>query len=261
MKNSSEIMAWLLEQIPARYALDWDNVGLLAGRTNQPVDKVYVALDPTELVIERAVKARCQMLITHHPLIFGSHGLRQVNDQDFVSKRVLTMIENHMAYGAFHTNYDVLRMADLTAKRMGMTKTVPLEETQPETRQGIGWVGDLAEPMTLEDCCRKVKEAFGLSAVRLFGSKDREVQRIAMCPGSGKGMTLETIEAHAQVLITGDIGHHDGLDALSQGIAIIDAGHHGLEHIFVEDMAQCLTQAFPELTVMLDQNEPPFETI
>ena len=68
------------------------------------------------------------------------------------------------------------------------------------------------------------------------------MQRVAICPGSGKGMTELALEKNADVLVTGDIGHHEGIDAVAQGLAIIDAGHYGLEHIFIEDMANYLSE-------------------
>ena len=50
-------------------------------------------------------------------------------------------------------------------------------------------------------------------------------------------------EKGAQVLITGDMGHHDGLDLMEDGLSLIDAGHYGLEHIFVDAVAEALSKA------------------
>ena len=71
-------------------------------------------------------------------------------------------------------------------------------------------------------------------------------------------MITPALSSGAQVLITGDIGHHEGLDAVSQGLSIIDAGHYGLEHIFIKQMAEYLKQIFPQLEVEQEFVKNPF---
>lgn len=106
----SEIIRVIEASYPREAALDFDNVGLLAGRTDREVSRVYIALDATDAVIEEAAAWGADMLITHHPLIFSP--LKRVTDEDFVSRRVLKLIQNDISYYAMHTNYDVLGMAD-----------------------------------------------------------------------------------------------------------------------------------------------------
>ena len=84
---------------------------------------------------------------------------------------------------------------------------------------------------------RQVKEAFGLPDVRIFGDPGKRVKRAAILPGSGKSVIPEALGQQAQVLITGDMGHHEGLDAVDAGMALIDAGHYGLERVFTGFMA------------------------
>ena len=72
---------------------------------------VYLALDVTEEVIQEAVRVKADLLITHHPLIFK--GLKKISDQDFIGNRVVQLLQHDISYYAMHTNYDVLRMADL----------------------------------------------------------------------------------------------------------------------------------------------------
>ena len=67
-----EIMQVIEATYPRTAALDFDNVGLLAGRADKEVNRVYLALDATDRVIERAIEAGADMLITHHPLLFSA---------------------------------------------------------------------------------------------------------------------------------------------------------------------------------------------
>ena len=103
-----------------------------------------------------------------------------------------------------------------------------------------------------------MKETFSVPNVMIFGEDNRMVQKVAVCPGSGKGMIDEALKKGADVLITGDMGHHDGVDALDAGLSIIDAGHHGLEHIFIAFMTKFLKEKFPELIVEPVDSKCPF---
>ena len=95
-----------------------------------------------------------------------------------------------------------------------------------------------------------MKEAFGLDRVQLYAPETMgDVTRIAVCPGSGKDEISYALAAGAQVLITGDITYHYATDAVAEGLAIIDAGHYGLEHIFIPFMASYLKEQLPQLSV------------
>ena len=292
----------LNELAPESYACSWDNPGLLTGRSDKEIGKVLVALDATDEVVELAVREKADLLLTHHPLIFSP--LKHVNDRDFIGRRLLRLIQNDICCYAMHTNFDAAPgcMADLAAARLHLVEGRPLE-LMGETGgvpYGIGKAGILLEAVTLqelaeqvkrefqipfvsvygaeqvkglvrraavcpgsgkgmaeaarqagaqvlitgdighhEELAAQVKEAFGLPYVTVYGAEhaSERIRRAAVCPGSGKGMAREARNAGAQVLITGDIGHHDGIDAVADGVAVIDAGHYGLEHIFIDFMA------------------------
>lgn len=244
---------------PKSAALSFDNVGLQAGRAGKEVNKVYLALDATDQVIEAAKSAGADMLITHHPLIFSP--LKSVTDEDFVSRRIVKLIQSDISYYAMHTNYDVLGMAKLSGEILGLTDTEVLDITSDtdEGPEGIGRVGSLAAPMTLKECCVYVKERLKLGSVKVFGDMEGEVSTLAVSPGSGKSAVRPAIEKGADVLVTGDIGHHDGLDAVEQGLSIIDAGHYGTEYIFIEDMKKFLEKKLPCLDVVTAPVVHPFQ--
>lgn len=243
-----EVIEILERLVPSKLAMSWDNVGLLAGRRDREVTGIYVGLDATEAVIQGAIDSGCNMLLTHHPLLFSP--VKRVNDEDFVGNRILTMIEHGISYYAMHTSYDSAPgcMADRAAKLLGIQGGKPLEPVNEEGELpcGIGKVGQLAEPVTLTQLCSRVKEQFGLPAVQVFPAAGEGISRVAVSPGSGKSMISPAIEAGAQVLITGDIGHHEGIDAVACGLTVIDAGHYGLEHIFIPHMAGYLREQLGE---------------
>ena len=256
-----EIVQVIEAAYPREAALDFDNVGLLAGRTEKEVERVYIALDATDAVIDRAVEAGADMLITHHPLIFSP--LKKVTDEDFVSRRVVKLIQNDISYYAMHTNYDVLGMAELAEKILGIRDSEVLDITMEKDgkQEGIGRIGELEKPMTLEECCVYVKHKLNLGSLKVFGDMQAEVSRLAISPGSGKTAIAAAIAKGADVLVTGDIGHHDGLDAVEQGLAVIDAGHYGTEYIFIDDMRRFLEDKLPVLDVITTPVIHPFQVI
>lgn len=257
----SEITKKIEARYPKHYAMEWDNVGLLVGRHDKEVQKIYIALDATDEVIEEAISWGADLLLTHHPMIFK--GMKRITDQDFIGRRVLKMIQNDMAYYAMHTNYDVKGMAQLAGEYLELKDQEVLEVTAEEEHvvDGIGRVGMLPSEMTLAACCQFVKHALGLPNVKVFGNLNQVVRRAAISPGSGKSVIKSALQKGADVLITGDIDHHEGIDAVAQGMMIIDAGHYGTEYIYMEDMCKFCMTNFPEIQVRTAKIQQPFQII
>ena len=256
-----KVIELLEKQSPKSYACDWDNVGLLVGREDKEIQKIYIALDATDEAIEEAIANGADMLLTHHPMIFK--GMKRVTQEDFIGRRIIRLIQNDMVYYAMHTNFDVMGMADLAADYLGISDTRVLEITSvSETgEEGIGRYGSLKKEMTVRECCEEVKQAFSLENVKVFGDLERKVKTAAISPGSGKSVISNALKAGVDVLITGDIDHHEGIDAVAQNMTVIDAGHYGVEHIFIPYMEQYLKREAKELEIAVQPLTFPFQII
>lgn len=227
----SEVITILEKLSPTEYACEWDNVGLMVGEACNSVNTILVTLDADDAAIDKAVKIKADMIISHHPLIFSP--LKKVNGESLTGKRVLKLIKNNIACYSMHTNFDIKGgMAQLASDMIGISNPQILEPTT--ANEGLGRVGEFNKAYTVGEWCQKVKDIFNLSNVILFGDIEKKVTRVAIAPGAGKDSVPYAIEKGAQLLITGDIGHHAGTDAVSQGLNIIDAGHYGIEHIFIK---------------------------
>ena len=240
-----EIIARIEELSPRRYASGWDNVGLLVGRKEKEVHRIMVSLDAANEVIQEAVRQEIDLLVTHHPMIFSS--VKQVNGENFTTDKILTLAEHGIAYYAMHTNFDTVGgMGELAAgeKYLNLSDTLPLVFESDDV-EGMGRGGRLPRPMTARKAAEYVKERFGLNFVMLYQSKqdmDRVFDRIAVLPGSGKSEAQEVKRLGYDLYLTGDYGHHAGLDAIDMGMAVIDATHYGLEHIFISYIADYLRE-------------------
>lgn len=236
----NEIIKLVEEIAPIEYAQEWDNVGLLIGDAEKNVHKIMIALDVTTDVIEQAIHEKIDLLITHHPMIFSP--LKKITSNDFIGRKVISLIQHNISYYAMHTNFDATILAELGAKKMELQNVTILEVDKLHEQVGIGRMGYLNTPITLHECGELVKIRLGLKHVSLIGEEDKLISYIAISPGSGKSMINASVQAGVDVLITGDIDHHNGIDAKEQGLCIIDAGHYGTEHIMVDYVKEYLNQ-------------------
>lgn len=247
-----KLMEQLEQLAPVSYACDWDNPGLLVGRSDKEIKRVLVALDASYEVIQQACDMKADFLLTHHPLIFKP--MKQINDSSFIGNRVIHLLQKDICAYAMHTNFDVALggMADLAAERMELVNAQVLDVMGENEKgsYGIGKNGLLKKPMGIEALAKKVKADFALPFVTVYGAeKQVDIQRIALVPGSGKGYIAAALEQGCQAIITGDIGYHEGTDAASEGLTVIDAGHYGLEHIFMDFMVSYLENRIGGLEV------------
>lgn len=230
----------LLEQLsPTRYACEWDNVGLLVGRREKEVRRVLIALDATIDVVEYACAEKYDMLITHHPMIFTPE--KSITDDTVLGKKILLLAEHGVCYYAMHTNFDTVGgMAEVVASRLGLTDTKPMVECDIPG-QGMGRYGKLPKPMNIDDACQYIMDKLDLNDVKLYNVKDLECadarnstmfENIAVMPGSGKSFIKKVSEDGYSLYLTGDIGHHEAIDANELNINVIDATHRGLEYLF-----------------------------
>ena len=131
-----EIIEILETLAPKSCACDWDNPGLLAGRIDKDVKKILLTLDADDAAVERAKEIGADMLLSHHPLIFKP--VKHVSDEDFIGRRLVSLIQSDVSYYAMHTNFDILGMADLSAGVHGGYCGGPVEFYRSEAAGGHG---------------------------------------------------------------------------------------------------------------------------
>lgn len=256
-----EIIEKLETLSPTAFAEEWDNVGLLAGRRDKEVRTVYIALDATDEVIAEAVRLGADLLLTHHPLIFRK--ISRVNTDDFIGRRICELIRNDISYYAMHTNFDVMGMADAAADELFLGERQVLNVTYEDdiSKEGCGRVGKLQKCMSVAELAELVKEKFHVPNVRVFGDMGDIVETAAVMPGSGGDYIRDALNAGADVMITGDVDHHEGIDAVAQGIAVIDAGHYGIEKLFIPYMEEFMKRELPGIQICKAEIQEPFTVV
>lgn len=242
MATVHDILDFLWEVAPEEGKESWDNVGHLVGRGNAEVTRILVALDITMPVIQEAVETGAQLIVSHHPLIWDTY--RHVNDSVFQQDKVLTLAENRIAAICMHTNLDEAEdgVDDTLVEALGLTPECHLAEGK------IGHVSMLPEPMTLQEFLPMVKERLHANGLR-YCDGGRPVQRIATGCGSCGEYLADAVQAGCDTFITGDVKYSVMIDALGQGINLIDAGHYPTENPIVAKLHRKLSARFPDVTV------------
>lgn len=232
-----EIEAYFETLYPKMRSCSWDNDGLLlCSDREKNVTKVLTCLDVTFPAIEKAISERCELIVSHHPLIFSP--VKNITEDTIVGQKILLLLENGISLLSLHTRFDgaVGGLNEHFAKDLGIfpEPDVILLEEEPF----IGGIGDLADKMTPCEFAARASNALE-SPVKLY-SAELDIRRVAFCCGSGKDLVIPALLEGADAFVGGDIPYHIALDAVERGMTIIDCGHHASEkkavNIFREDL-------------------------
>ncbi len=245
MTKVQDIYAYIDGFAPFATQMDFDNAGLLVGDGQAEVSRVLLALDATMDVVREAERKRCQLIVTHHPLIFRP--LKAVRLEDPTQAIVARLIRKNIALICAHTNLDAAPggVNDVLMERLGAKVTGVLEEFGVHDGQpyGMGRVGELKKPMEPKAFAAMVKKALGARAVRATLGKS-PVKRLAVCGGAGSDMLDLAVSLGADAFVTADVKHHEFLAAQALGVTLIDGGHFSTENPMMPVLAERLNRAF-----------------
>ncbi len=247
-----DVIGIMNEIAPPGLAESWDNAGLQVGDRGWSAKRVRVALDPLFEVVELACREKVNMLIAHHPLIF--HPLKQLDLSTPSGKIIRMALESKLAVFSAHTNLDSVHggLNDYLSELIGLKNVKPLQVSEnPEAyrlssaeNSGLGRIGELDSPVSLRKFAFHLKEKLGLSYVRVAGDPELEVEKVAVCSGSGSGLMKSFFASSGQVYVSGDLHYHDARDVEASGRGLVDIGHFGSERIVRELLVDRLQGEF-----------------
>ena len=247
MTQIKEIEAALFQFAPKELSQSWDNVGLLVGDPEGPVERILVALDVTEAVVEEAAAAGCELIVAHHPLMNCAwHPVQSIRMDDAQGRLITALIQNRIAAVCMHTNLDAAAggVNDCLALALGLMNIVRLDE-----ESGIGRVGSLTEPMDLAAFASYVKKRLGANGVR-YANGGREVHKVAVGGGVCGEYAALARDLGCDTFVTADLKYHDFQNAAPWGLNLIDAGHFPTEDVVCPQLVNLLEDRFPALTII-----------
>lgn len=252
MATVIEIYHFLDKRAPFSLQMSYDNAGFLVGREEAPVERLMVSLDITEEVIEESKRAGCQLIVSHHPIIFRP--AKAITDSDPTGRCLLALTENHIAAICAHTNLDAVEggVNDALAKMLGLNDIGYLHQdgVDPEGRPyGIGRVGEVSGYPDAHAFAAFVQERLHAGGLRLEDA-GRPVRKVAVGGGACGDMLVQVAAQGCDTFVTADVKYNTFLDARAMGINLIDAGHFSTEDVVCPVLADWLKLGVPDIEVI-----------
>ncbi len=228
----------LIETIcPNALAEEWDNCGIQINSPREDVERVLVSLEITDDVIREAVEAGCDMIVTHHPLIFGS--IDSVDNNKYIGNYITTLIRHDISVYSCHTSFDSMDGGnnDCFGQIAGFADISKISDASPMLR-----TGRLEKVVTLSDFTSDLAARLSVDTrcFRYTGDPDKLINTVSWCTGAGAEYLEDVCGSGCDLYITGDVKYHDAQKAKALGICLLDAGHYPTEKIFVENMSALL---------------------
>lgn len=266
-----DIIKIIEEFAPISIQEEWDNSGLCIGSPNDDVHGVLIGFDCTPDLVDEAIEVGANMIITHHPLIFK--GIKQISPDNLVGQTIIKAISAGIAVYATHTASDkvINGVSGLMADKLSLQnrKILDYEGTycgisddksadnleNKESKErpiGLGIIGDLPEPMEVNDVIKLVKEKFSLKVLKSSKIINNKIRKIALCGGSGASLIDKAYKQGADLYISGDISYHNFF--LPEGFMIMDIGHFESEVGIVNALYSLIKKNFPNFVVYTQKN-------
>ena len=244
MTTAKDIYNFIDGIAPFNTMEEWDNAGFLIGDINTPLTKVVLALDATPTVIRRAKDLGAEMVLSHHPIIFGS--IRNV----MTGTAVYTAVENGVAVLSAHTNFDKAKggISDNLAKRLKLKNIHQIGDTYV-------YAGELENEMNVHDFARFVSKKLAVSGIR-YTKTDKKIKTVAVGGGSCDEYAALAFE-NADAFVTGEVKHHIYLEWAEKEKPIFSAGHFETESDSFKMLTEKLQAEFPTVQFIWGEQENP----
>ncbi len=234
---------------PLKYQEPYDNAGLLVGDPAQEINGVMVSLDCIPEVIQEAIDLHCDVIVSHHPIIFS--GIKKFTPDYYVHRAVRMAIKHDIALYAIHTNLDNVYRNGVNTRicqRLGLRDVRLLRPNEllsnNEVQVGAGMIGVLAEPISFELFSANLKNRMECKLIRHTAQLHDNIKTVAVCGGSGSFLIKDAIKAGADVYISSDIKYHEFFEADGK-IVLMDIGHYESEYFTIQLLFDHIKEKFP----------------
>ena len=232
----------------------WDNSGLQIGLTEADVSGVLLCLDVTEQIIDEAVRRGCNMVVSHHPLLF--RGLKQVSDLTDVQRTVRSAIRHDVCVVSMHTCLDNAhggvntRIAERLAMPLKEGEQPQIAEMGGDTKPGQWVMLTLRQPMAARNFVLHVKRQLEAESAMCNELLRRPVTRVAICGGAGDFLLDEAVAHGADAFVTGEMHYHQYF-GYEQKLQICVVGHYESEHFTTTLLQDIISRECPEVTTCI----------
>ena len=243
-----EVLNALEQFAPLPLQESWDNAGLQVGLTEAEVSGALLCLDVTERIVDEAVQKGCNLVVSHHPLLF--RGLKTISDLTDVQRTVMKAIQAGVCVVSMHTNMDNAQggVNFKIAEKLGLRDVRFFADKRVgDIACGSGVVGELSAPMASRDFVQLVKRTFGVECALCNELLQRPVSRVAICGGAGDFLLDDAISQEADAFITGEMHYHQYFGH-EQQLQICVIGHYQSEQFTTEVFRDIIHAKCPGVT-------------
>ena len=251
--NKNDFFAVMEQIAPRELALEYDNPGLIVGMEGEEITRVLAALDCTLEVVEEARAHGCQLVLTHHPLLFTP--VKKLSPEDPVTAPVFRLIKYGIGMFAAHTNLDSAEGGVNTT----LCRVLGILNERPVPPDNLCRVGELAEETSFSAFAERTEKLLG-TKVRVAGP-ERPVRRVMVCGGSGGSEYRLAAEVGAEVLVTGECKHSQAIEAVCAGVNVIAAGHFETESIVLPPLIAKLQLRTSGVEYLLSRSGTPLRSL
>jgi len=252
----SEIAKCIETIAPLNIQESYDNCGLLIGHLNDDVTKILLCLDVTEEVLQEAISENCDLIVSHHPMIF--FGVKKIDSKSLIYQA----IQNKIAIYAAHTNLDSAKfgVSMILAEKLGLKNLRILKKNAVDENFGMGAIGTFDNGLSELDFLDLVKKVCQIPTVKhsKLGQK-KSIKTVALCGGGGSDLRGDAIAQNADAYISSDFKHWE-FHTLNTPLLLVDAGHFETEQYATDILHTELSKQFPNLTIVKTKtnNNPVF---
>lgn len=245
----NDITDFLEKKFPLENALEYDNPGLIEGDSERTVTGCVISLDCTTKAIETAKNNGCNLIITHHPLIFG--GIDNVNADNVTGRLIRQLIKADISCYASHTNLDLTDEFG----NLAIAEAIGAKDAEHLDGAVCGVVYECAEAETVKSLAKRVAAGLGASGVITVNDPDKKVSKVFVQGGSFDEDSIPSVvAAGCDAVISGEIKHHLTVMLEELGINTVIAGHSATEQIYLPKIAKMLAQEFPQIKFIVNNN-------
>ena len=238
-----------IEKFAPKFLMEnYDNVGLMVGDEHKEVKKVLLSLDCTNDVVKEAINLKCDLIITHHPLIFKKP--KNIIKGDLLGNKVIALIKEDITLYSCHTNLDSAKdgINETIVNILGFNSNQIIEPNESRNYKdvGIGRLVRLQKEISLCDIIELVKENLNIKNMRIVKGSEK-VKVLAIINGSGQDLFYKAKSLGADCIITGDTTYHFASDFKEMKISIIDAGHFSTEYLAFLKTLEFIKEKFKDV--------------
>ena len=249
--KTSKLIYYLRKWYPEWAGYEGDFIGLQTGELKEHTNTIVLCLDFDHQVFNRIKGKHVDLILTHHPLLYGNRD--EILSYDEVKRALIEKIDRlHIPCYSMHTNFDGGKkgMNAALAEKLGLVNVHPLKNEK------LCRGGTLPKAMDINDFAKMVKRVLKLPKIYLINKGKKRIKKVALCGGSGAGDFVHAMNEGYDIFLSGDAPHHIRHDVSRYHFNYIEIMHE-VEQIFIEVMYKRLKSLDPKLKIIRVPQEYP----